>query len=121
MKIAICAQSNNLQTTVDSRFGRAGCFAVYDDAARQWEFVGNNQNLQAAQGAGIQAAQAIVDADADVLIASNIGPKAMAALGANSIAVFEIGVGKTIQDALAEYQSGKLTQIQQPNVEGHWV
>ncbi len=121
MKIAICAQSNNSESTVDSRFGRAGCFAVYDDAARQWEFVGNTQNLQAAQGAGIQAAQAIVDADVDVLIASNVGPKAMAALGVNGIAVFEIDPGQTIQQALSDYQAGKLTQMQQANVEGHWV
>ena len=121
MKIAICSQSNNTEATVDSRFGRSAFFAVYDDAVKQWEFIGNQQNLQAAQGAGIQAAQAIIDEEVGILIASNVGPKAMAALGANKIAVFKIGSDVTLQQALTEYQSGQLVQIQQANVEGHWV
>ncbi|MBL7215198.1 MAG: dinitrogenase iron-molybdenum cofactor biosynthesis protein [Phycisphaerae bacterium] len=121
MKIAICSQSNNVQSNIDSRFGRTAFFAVYDDTVKQWEFITNNQNLQAAQGAGIQAAQAIMDADADALIASNVGPKAMAALSANGVAVFKINTGQTLEQALTEYQSGKLPQMQQANVEGHWV
>ena len=121
MKIAICSQSNNVEATVDSRFGRTAFFAIYDDAVKQWDFIGNQQNLQAAQGAGIQAAQAIVDADVDVLIASNVGPKAMAALSANGVAVFKIAPGQTLEQTITEYQAGNLTQMQQANVEGHWV
>jgi predicted Fe-Mo cluster-binding NifX family protein len=121
MKIAVCSQSNNAQSNVDSRFGRAPFFAVYDDAVNAWEFLENQQNLQAAQGAGIQAAQTIVDADVNVLIAANVGPKAMAALNAGGIAVFEADPSKTIQQALDDYKAGTLTQLQQSNVEGHWV
>lgn len=120
MKIAMCSQSDNLQSTVDSRFGRTACFAVYDDARNNWIFSENNQNLQAAQGAGIQAAQTIIDAQVDVLIASNVGPKAMTALEANGIAVFKIGPGVKLEQAITEYQDGNLAQMQQANVEGHW-
>lgn len=120
MKIAICAQSNDLEATVDSRFGRTAFFAVYDDVEKQWEFIANHQNLQAAQGAGIQAAQTVVDVDADMLIAVNVGPKAMAALGVNGVAIFKIDPGQTVQQVLTEYQTGNLTQMQQANVEGHW-
>ena len=121
MKIAFCSQSDNTESKVDVRFGRAAFFGVYDDTAKQWKFVPNSQNLQAAQGAGIQAAQTIIDEEVDALIASNVGPKAMAALGANQIAVFKINSDVTLEQALAEYQAGKLAKIQQANVEGHWV
>ena len=121
MKIAVCTQFNHVQATVDSRFGRAAFFAVYDDAAKEWEFVENSQNLQAAQGAGIQAAQAIIDAEVNVLLASSVGPKAMAALISNGIAVFKAEAGTTLEQVLTEYNSGHLAQMHQANVEGHWV
>lgn len=121
MKIAVCTQSDNLQAAVDSRFGRAAFFAVYDDAAKEWEFIENSQNLQAAQGAGIQAAQAIIDAGVNVLLASNVGPKAMVALTSNGVNVFKAETGTPLQEALTKYTSGFLTQMLQANVEGHWV
>ena len=121
MKIAICSQSNNVQSNIDSRFGRAAFFAVYDDAADQWDFVPNTQNMQAAQGAGIQAAQAVIDVGAEVLIASNIGPKAMAALKANGINVFEAETGASLETAVSSYKNGSLKQMAASNVEGHWV
>ncbi len=121
MKIALCSQSNDIGSAIDSRFGRAGFYAVFDDSTRQWKFVSNNQNLQAAQGAGTQAAQTIIDTEAETLIASNVGPKAMAALKANGIAVFQANTDMTLEQAVEAYQSGSLKQLQDSNVEGHWV
>jgi predicted Fe-Mo cluster-binding NifX family protein len=121
MKIAICSQSDNTQSNVDSRFGRAAYFAVYDESVDEWEFVENRQNLQASQGAGIQAAQTVIDFGVGVLIAANVGPKAMVALRADGISVFEADTAKTIQQTFDAYRSGQLTQLDQSNVEGHWA
>jgi predicted Fe-Mo cluster-binding NifX family protein len=121
MKIAVCTQSNDLQSAVDSRFGRTAWFAVYDEATGQWEFIPNHQNLQAAQGAGIQSAQTLIDAEADVLLACNVGPKAMTALEANGITVFSAPAGQSLQQTFQAYTAGQLTPMQQANVEGHWV
>ena len=121
MKIAICAQAENTQSTVDSRFGRAAYFAIFDDVTDQWGFVPNSQNLQAAQGAGIQSAQTVIDAEVDVLLASNVGPKAMAALKANGVEVFKLDAEVTLEQALTDYTGEKLIPMQQANVEGHWV
>lgn len=121
MKIAICAQAENTQSSVDSRFGRAAYFAVFDDVANQWDFIPNSQNLQNAQGAGTQSAQIVIDAEADVLLASNVGPKAMAALKANGVEVFKLDAVVTVEQALTDYTGGKLIQMQDSNVEGHWV
>lgn len=120
MKIAVCAQEKNQSTLVDVRFGRAGCFAIFDDQTKEWSFVDNDQNLQAAQGAGIQAAQFVIDADAEVLLAQNVGPKAMTALGANSIKVFAVKDGMTIAQAVKDFSENKLKDMKEANVEGHW-
>lgn len=121
MKIAICSQSNDVNAMVDSRFGRSAFFAVYDDVSGQWEFIANSQNLQAPQGAGIQAAQAVINTGAENLIAANVGPKAMAALTANGISVFGANTTMTLEQTLEAYKKGSLEQLQDSNVEGHWV
>lgn len=121
MKIAICAQQNNQQSPVDTRFGRAAYFAVYDDQSDLWNFVENSQNTQAAQGAGIQAAQFVIDADAEVLLARNTGPKAIAALQAAGVKVFAVEENMNLEQALNAYTDSRLSRMDQANVEGHWV
>jgi predicted DNA-binding protein (UPF0251 family)/predicted Fe-Mo cluster-binding NifX family protein len=121
MKIVVCAQSNSPQSAIDSRFGRSAFWAIFDDQSKQWEFIPNRQNLQAAQGAGIQAAQTVLDADAGILIACNVGPKAMAVLQAGGIEIYQAPAQMTVEQAIAAYQAGQLQRIQNANVEGHWV
>jgi predicted Fe-Mo cluster-binding NifX family protein len=121
MKIVICSQSNTPQAMIDTRFGRTGFWAVFDDQCGQWTFLPNEPNLQAVQGAGIQAAQAILDADAEVLIACNVGPKAMAVLLANAIEVYQVQAGISVENALKAFEAKELKRIENANVEGHWV
>jgi len=121
MKIVVCAQSNTHKAMIDSRFGRTSFWAVWDTYAKQWTFVPNEQNLQAAQGAGIQAAQAILDIGAQVLIACNVGPKAMAVLQANEIQVYQAPTGISIENTIKAFEAGQLNQIENANVEGHWI
>ncbi|MBN2513628.1 MAG: DUF134 domain-containing protein [Sedimentisphaerales bacterium] len=121
MKIVICAQANSPQAAIDNRFGRTAFWAIYDEQTRQYEFIANQQNMQAAQGAGIQAAQTVLDADGGILIACNVGPKAMAVLQAGGVQVFQAPSGMNVEQAIAAYQAGQLQQIQNANVEGHWV
>ena len=121
MKIAVTSTGKTLDSQVDLRFGRTAFFAVYDETAEQWDFLTNQQNLQASQGAGIQAAQTVIDAEVDVLLASNVGPKAMAALNVNGIHVFGTEAGTSLEQAVSSYKSGSLKQMQESNVKGHWV
>jgi hypothetical protein len=61
MKIAISASGPTLESPVDPRFGRAACFIIYDSANGQFEAHDNKQNLNAVQGAGIQAAEILFE------------------------------------------------------------
>lgn len=121
MKIVICSQSNSPTAIIDTRFGRTSFWALWDSQSKEWTFEPNSQNLQTAQGAGIQAAQAVLDTGADVLIAYNIGPKAMTVLQANQIQVYQAPAAMSIQQAVEAFDSGQLNQIENANVEGHWV
>ena len=80
----------------------------------------NKQNLDLAQGAGIQAAQTIASQKADTLITGNCGPKAFKVLDAVGIEVI-IGATGKIEDVIDRYKKGELVPSTEANVEGHWV
>ncbi len=121
MKIAICTTGKSPQATVSNRFGRAEYFAIYDTIDKSWCYHSNLQDTQAAQGAGIQSAQLIIDSRAEVLISTNVGPKAMRALSANKVRVYGAAVNKTIAEQVELFETGKLEEMTAANVEGHWV
>jgi len=121
MKIALPLQNNNENSPVDIRFGRAAYFGIYDDSNQSWEFISNSQNTQAAQGAGIQAAQYVINADVNILIAVNVGPKAMLALQTAGVVFFQGSQNFSAIDAVKAFKDNKLTKIDQANVDGHWV
>ena len=66
MKILISAQGTTADSQVDPRFGRAQHFLLHDTDTGKLTAIDNVQNLQAAQGAGIQAGRTVVDAGAEV-------------------------------------------------------
>ena len=123
MKIAVTAQNPGWTELLDSRFGRAVCFVIVDGETKVWQAVENLQNRQATQGAGIQAARTIIDQGAEVLISGNVGPKAFRVLQAASVRMFRTdpAVQKTVSDAVAAWEQGKLEEIQAATVEGHSI
>lgn len=118
MKIAITARGGSLDAMVDPRFGRAGCFVVVDPDTMEFEVVDNRQNVQAAAGAGIQAAQLVAEHGAEAVLTGNCGPKAFRTLKAADIEVF-MGVSGTVKNAITAYKSGDLTPADNANVEAH--
>jgi len=119
MKIAITSQGAGRNYRVDPRFGRAKYIAVYDTETEEYMFKSNKQNLNAAQGAGIQAAQNIIETGAEVLITGHCGPKAFHVLHYGKIKVFT-GASDTVKHAIEDYRTGKLKEADSADVEGHW-
>ncbi|SDF50444.1 NifB/NifX family molybdenum-iron cluster-binding protein [Sporomusa acidovorans] len=116
MKIAITAHGKDLHATVDSRFGRAEYFIIYNQEKASWESIPNTQNLEAAHGAGIQAGQTLAKTGANVLITGHVGPKAFKVVKAANITIYSLGAENgTVEDALAAFLAGKLTPIATPN------
>ncbi len=120
MKIAVSSMGRDMESALDQRFGRAKQFIVFDPECGSFEVLDNSVNLQAAQGAGIQTAQKIVNSNSRILITGNCGPKAFQVLSAAGVKVY-LSKDNTVMEAVAKYKAGELTEITTANVEGHWL
>ncbi len=119
MKVAITSQGRDLMSPVDARFGRARYFVIVDTETDFFEVADNQQNFNAAQGAGIQAGRNVVDLGVEAVITGHVGPKAFATLQAGGVAV-HTGAAGTVADAVAAFKAGKLTATEGADVESHW-
>ena len=119
MKIAITTSGDTLDAPVDPRFGRAAAWILYDTESGEWERVDNTQNLNAVQGAGIQAAQAGPRLGAECLLTGHCGPKAFQVLQAAGIKVV-VGVAGTVAQAIEQFKAGRLAPAESADVQGHW-
>jgi predicted Fe-Mo cluster-binding NifX family protein len=120
MKIAVTSQGTNLKSAVDPRFGRAQHVLIVDTESGQFVAHDNVQNLNAPQGAGIQAAQAVIRLGAEAVLTGNVGPKAFTTLQAGNVAVYT-GASGTVGEAVERFKSGQLQPSAKANVEGHWA
>lgn len=120
MKIALTATSDRPDDALDPRFGRARRFLLLDTATGAWSAHDNTPNLNAAQGAGVQAAAAVARLGAEVVITGHVGPKAFRALHAAGIRVYLTEAG-SVAEAVARFRQGILTEAAEANVEGHWA
>ena len=120
MKVAFSTSGTDLNAPLDNRFGRAAKFLVYDTETATFALVDNKQNLNAAQGAGIQSAQNVAASGAQALVSGHCGPKAFRVLTAAGIAIYS-SVAPTVAEALELYREGKLKESEQADVEGHWL
>jgi len=120
MKVAITAQGKELSSQIDLRFGRAKFLIVADTDTGGFEIHDNTLNLNATQGAGIQTGQNIANLDVDVVITGNVGPNAFRTLSAAKIKIF-LAEEQTVQQAIDSFKAGKLEEVDQANVEGHWI
>ena len=112
MKVVVTAQGTHLESLIDPRFGRAGYFLLVDTDTLEATAHSNAQNLNLRQGAGIQAAQAV--------ITGHVGPKAFATLQAANVAVYTGATG-TVREAIQQLTSGRLSPAERPDVAGHWA
>jgi len=119
MKIAISASGPDLQAQVEPRFGRAPYFLMVDTETTGFEAVPNQPNMQAAQGAGIQAATLVARHRPAAVLTGHCGPKAFQTLQAAGIPVI-LGVEGPVRHAVQNYQAGKLKFAAEPNVTSHW-
>ncbi|MFC1734951.1 NifB/NifX family molybdenum-iron cluster-binding protein [Candidatus Hydrogenedentota bacterium] len=120
MKIAITASKPGKDASVDPRFGRAKWFLLVDTETGESESIDNVQNVNAMQGAGIQAAQTVASNNAKCVLTGHCGPKAFTTLTAAGIKVVT-GVSGPIEKAIEDFVAGNLQTSGGPDVEGHWV
>lgn len=120
MKIAVSAQSHDLDSAIDPRFGRAAGFIILDMDTGESSYLKNDQNMALAQGAGIQAAQTVAEAGVGAVITGHVGPKAFMALSKGKISVHLAPSEVNIAKAISLYKAGKLPATLESDKAGHW-
>jgi predicted Fe-Mo cluster-binding NifX family protein len=120
VKIVFTTSGETLEAPLDGRFGRASKFILYDLEKDYFEVIDNRKSLNSAQGAGIQAAEAMVRVGVSGVVTGHCGPNAFRALRAAGIAIYSCGE-LTVAAALEAFRSGALKAMESADVEGHWV
>jgi predicted Fe-Mo cluster-binding NifX family protein len=120
MKIIITSEGTSLESQVDPRFGRAKHFVLVDTDSGAFSAHDNTQNLNAPQGAGIQAAQTVARLGTEAALTGHVGPKAFTTLEAANVAVYT-GVSGTVKEAIEQFKNGRLTPAAKADVQGHWA
>lgn len=109
MKIVIPVDNNSMDTNVCISFGRAPYFLIYDTETKENSFL-DNSAAASQGGAGIKAAQNIVDSGAEAVVTPRCGDNAAEVIKAAGIKLFKT-VNNSIQDNIKAFNEGKLNLL----------
>jgi len=112
VRVAISTLGPTLDDRLDERFGRASYLLIVDPEGRQVQVVDNRTNQQAMQGAGLGAAEKVLEHGVGVVLTGHLGPKAFRALHEAGIEGFD-GTGMTAREALEAWSAGRLARLGQ--------
>lgn len=106
MRIAVTANGADLDASASPIFGRCPTYVFVDTDTMAFEAV-DNPAIAAAGGAGIQAAQFVVEREADAVVSGNVGPNAFGVLQSADVPVCLFN-GGTVREAIEAYNAGNL-------------
>lgn len=110
MLIAIPVEKNTSDTAVCPSFGRTPFFLVHDTETKKDNFV-DNTAISCQGGAGIKAAQSIVDRGVAVLITPRCGQNAADVLKAADIKIYRSTEGDA-KENISAFAEGKLSPLE---------
>ena len=109
MKIAIPVDEKSLDSNVCVSFGRTPYFLIYDVDTKESVFL-DNSAAASTGGAGIKAAQTIVDNKANVLLTPRCGENAAEVLKSADIEIFKT-TSASVKDNIDAFIDGKLSLL----------
>lgn len=109
MKVAISCTGQLLEDDLDQRFGRAEFFLVVDSETLKFTAI-DNAARSASGGAGIAAAQTVIDQHADALITGQLGPNALNVLSSADISLYQ-GIDGSAYNNIIAFNQQKLVKI----------
>ncbi len=112
LEIVITARGDTLDAPFDTQFGRAPTLILYDLEQEEFFVIDNRHCAEAAQGAGLQAAQGVVRLGAVAVVTGHCGPKALQLLSSAGVAVYS-AAANTVAEALAQFREGRLSPLAQ--------
>lgn len=119
MKIAIPVDNASMDTTICISFGRTPYFLIYDTESKDAKFISNS--AAASQGgAGIKAAQTIIDHQAEALLTPRCGENAAEVFRAAKIKIYQTN-GNLLKHNLQAFKKGELALLNEihPGLHNH--
>lgn len=111
MKIAIPVDEKCTRGSVSLSFGRAPYFLIYDIESKESVFM-ENSALKNQGGAGIKAAQLVVDSKAAALIAPRCGENAAKVLKGADIILYKT-IDGSVEDNIRAFVHGDLSFLEE--------
>ncbi len=108
MKLCVSATGKDMTAKVDAIFGRARYLLLIDTDTLEMEVL-DNSAAAVTPGAGIVAAQLIVNKGVEALLTGQVGANAYAALENAGITVYEgASMDDTVQEAVNKFKRGQV-------------
>ncbi len=109
MKIAIPVNDKSFEGGICQSFGRAPYFLIYDTESKENKFLENIAAMSRG-GAGVKAAQMIVDKEANALLTPRCGDNAADILKLADIKLYKT-IGDSISDNIKAFSKGELSLL----------
>jgi predicted DNA-binding protein (UPF0251 family)/predicted Fe-Mo cluster-binding NifX family protein len=107
MKVAVSSTGKELNSKIDTHFGRCTYFVIADTETMQIE-VYENQSAALAMGAGIEAARFVVSKGVDAVLTGVCGPKAEQVFQAAGIQILQ-GQNGTVLSVIEKLKNGQVS------------
>jgi predicted Fe-Mo cluster-binding NifX family protein len=119
MKIAIPVDEKSFQSNVCISFGRAPNFLIYDTAAKIIHYV-ENSAAASQGGAGIKAAQLLLDQGTEAILTPRCGENAEKVFSAAKVRVYKTVEG-TAEQNIGLFGAGRLDALNEfhPGLHSH--
>ena len=109
MFIAIASTGKDLTSLIAESFGRSEYFIIYNTKENNYKVL-RNPFSGLLDGAGIQTAQFIIEANASAVITKDIGMKSMKTLKSADVRIF-ICRNSIAREVIKDYLNGYVTEI----------
>jgi predicted Fe-Mo cluster-binding NifX family protein len=117
MRIVVTANGTDLDAQASPVFGRCPTYIFIDTETMVLETM-ENPAISAAGGAGVQAAQFVVERGGEAVVTGNTGPNAFNVLQSANVAVY-LFAGGTVREAVEAYKAGQLSVTGRASAQAH--
>lgn len=109
VRLVIPANGADLDAPTSPVFGRCQTFILVNPETLEFEALPNPAQ-DASGGAGVQAAQVVLQHGAEAVLARSLGPKAFNLLKAAGVSTYVLE-GATVREAISAFQAKRLTRL----------
>lgn len=111
MKIAIPVNEKSIEEKISDNFGRPNYYLIYNSESQEEKYV-DNTAAQLSSGAGVKAAQILVDQKPDVLLTPRMGENAAIVVKTADIEIYK-SLDRSARENIEAYLNGELEILQE--------